>query len=45
MAFVDGGNEDVLDGYEGLCVELLGKFFLGGIMAENAVGLVWIGKF
>ena len=40
MAFVDGGNEYGIDGSEGLCVEVLGKFVIGGIMAENAVGLV-----
>ena len=41
MTFALGG----IDGSEGCCVEVLGKFALGGIMAENAVGLVWIGAF
>ena len=43
MAFVDGGNEGILDGAEGCCVEVLGKFAFGGIMAENAVGMVRVG--
>ena len=42
MAFVDGGYEVRLDGDEGCCVEVLGKFAFGGIMVENAVGLVRI---
>ena len=45
MAFVDGGDEGRLDGAEGCCMEVLGEFAFGGILAENAVGLVWIGAF
>ena len=45
VAFVDFGNEGRLDEYEGFCVEVLGEFVFGNIMAENAVGLVWIGAF
>ena len=43
VAVVDGGNEGRLDGAEGCCVEVLGKFALGGVMAENAVCLVHMG--
>ena len=40
MAFVDGRDEGRLDGDKGCCVEVFGKFVFGGIMADNAVGLV-----
>ena len=43
MAVVDGGNEGRLEGAEGCCVKVLGKFALGGVMANNAVCLVWMG--
>ena len=43
MAFVDGGDRGGFDRAEGCYVEVLGKFKFGGIMAENTVGLVWIG--
>ena len=43
MAFLDGGDEGRIDRDEGCCVEVLGKFVFGGIMAKNAVGLVCIG--
>ena len=42
MDFVDSGDEGRLDRAEGFCMELLGDFAFGGIIAENAVGLVWI---
>ena len=45
MAFVDGGDEGRLDRTEGCCIEVLGEFAFGGIMAENSVGLDWIGAF
>ena len=45
MEFVDGIYEGRLDGSEGCCMEVLGKFAFGGIMVENTVGLVWIGAF
>ena len=45
MDFVDGRDEGRLDGDEGFCVEVLGEFVFGGIMADNAVGLVRIGAF
>ena len=43
VEIVDGGNEGRLDRAEGCCVKVLGKFALGGIMAENAVCLFLIG--
>ena len=43
MAVVDGGDEGRLDRAEGCCVKLLGKFAIGGVMAENAVCLVQMG--
>ena len=43
MTVVDSGNEGRLDGAEGCYVRVLGKFALGGIMADNAVCLVWMG--
>ena len=45
MAFVGGRDEGRLDGSEGCCMKVLGEFAIGGIMVENAVGLVLIGEF
>ena len=44
MAVVDGGDEGRLDGAEGCWVKVLGKFALGGVMADNAVCLVRMGE-
>ena len=44
MVVVDGGDEGILDGVEGCCVKVLGKFALGGVMAEDTVCLVWMGS-
>ena len=43
MAFIDGGDEGRLDRAGGCCVAVLGKFAFGGIIVENAFGLVWVG--
>ena len=45
MNFFDVGDEVRLDRAKGFCVEVLDEFVCGGIMAENAVGLVRIGAF
>ena len=43
MAIIDGGDEGRIDEAEGCCMKLLGKFALGGVMAENDVCLVQMG--
>ena len=43
MASVDGCDEGIFDRNEGFQVEVLGEFSFGFVIAENAVGLVWIG--
>ena len=43
IAVVGGGDEGSLDGAEGCWVKVLGKFALGGVMAENSVCLVRMG--
>ena len=45
MAFVDGIDEGRIDWAEGCWVEVLGELAFGDIMAENAIGLVWIEAF
>ena len=40
----DGGDEGIFDGAEGCRVEVLGEFAFGGVIAMNAVGLVWMGN-
>ena len=43
MAPVDGGDEGIFDGAEGGRVEVFGKFTFCGVIAKDAVGLVWMG--
>ena len=45
MAFVYGGDEGRLYKAEVFCVEVFGKFAFGGIMVDNADGLVKIEAF
>ena len=43
MAPVDGGDKGIFDRDEGCRVELFGEFAFGCIIAENSVGLAWMG--
>ena len=43
MAPVDGVNKWIFDGDEGCRVEVFGEFAFSCVIAENAVGLAWMG--
>ena len=43
MALVGGGDEGIFYGSEGCRVEVLGEFTFGGVIADNYVGLDWVG--
>ena len=43
MAPVNGGDKGRFDGVEGFRVELFGEFAFGCVIAENSVGLAWMG--
>ena len=43
MALVDGGDEGRFYRAEGYRVELLGEFAFGFFIAENSVGMAWMG--
>ena len=43
VASVDGGDEGIFDRAEGCRMEVLGEFAFDCVIAENAVGLEWMG--